>query len=315
MPLYTSVPIDDPKLHNQTELTRVSEEELRYYITPYPCSLPLKILRVICFFVFLGPIKMIFTFLFLFLYYVTVSFLGTLSPLFHNKREFKTWAGKLTYFSVRACLFSLGIVHISVNGEIHPETRTVVVNHLTMVDPISVLSQAPVSYLVMSSLKGISFFEHTSKIFDIIYVDRSKKEGITAQIQNFQNDPSYLPITIFPEGKITNGECVLGFRSGAFINDTPIQPITLRYKHYLCPRNMASIAWCQDDALEYIFQLFTIPFMTLEVTILDKLDWKGTDVEPAERAKQAELAMANQLGCLALANTNKEIFMKNKKED
>ena len=314
MPLYTSCPIDDPKLHNQTELTKVDEEGLKHYISAYPCPLHYQILRVITFFLFGGPIKFLIVLLSLLIFYVSVSILGFFSHFFKDKRRYKYYAGKITYFSERLCLFGCGIVHIKVNGELHPDTRTVVSNHLTMIDPISILSQVSVSYLVMASLKGISFFTQTSKIFDIIYVDRSKKEGITHQIQEFQNDPSYLPIEIFPEGKITNGECVMGFRTGAFINDTPVQPLAIRYKQYLCPRNMASVAWCHDSGLEYIFQLFSIPFMTLEVNILEPLVWSENEKDPQERAKKAELVMANFFGCLALANTNKEIFQKGKKD-
>lgn len=320
MPLYTSVPINDPNLHDQKEAKEVSQEELKHYITPYPITSSLRFMRFVCFIVFLGPFRLISCIISLILFFITVSVLGTIGklPFIKDKRKYKNWASKITYISERLCLLSVGIVYISLNGEIKPETRTIVSNHLTMVDPVSLLSQIPVSYLVMSGLKGNPFFSQTSKIYDIIYVDRSKKEGITQQVCDFQNNPNILPLTIFPEGKVTNGECVLGFRSGGFVNNTPVQPVTLRYKLWFCPRDMATISWVSDDTLEYIYQLFSIPFITLEVNILDPIKWEKPDMTPQEKANQAELIIANSLGCLALKNTNKEIFQKhlmNEKKD
>lgn len=317
MPLYTSVPPENPNLHNQKELKEITQEELKHYISAYPMTSTLRFLRFVCFVVFLGPIRLISCIISLILFFLTVTILGTIGklPFIKDKRKYKKWASKITYYPERLCLLSVGIVHITLKGELKPDTRTIVSNHLTMVDPVSLLSQIPVSYLVMSGLKGNPFFTQTSKIYDIIYVDRSKKEGITEQVRSFQNNPNILPLTIFPEGKVTNGECVLGFRSGAFVNDTPIQPVTLRYKLWFCPRDMATISWVCDDTLEYIYQLFSIPFLTLEVSILDQIKWERPDMTPQEKAEQAELIIANSLGTLALKNTNKQIFQKNLNEN
>lgn len=317
MPLFTSVPINDPNLHDQKELKEISREELQHYITSYPMTPTMRFLRFVCFIVFLGPIRLISCIISLILFFITVSILGTIGklPFIKDKRKYKKWASKITYIPERICLFSVGIVHITLNGELKPDTRTIVSNHLTMVDPVSLLSQIPVSYLVMAGLKGNPFFTQTSKIYDIIYVDRTKTEGITEQVCSFQNNRDILPLTIFPEGKVTIGECVLGFRSGAFVNDTPIQPVTLRYKLWFCPKSMATISWVADDTLEYIYQLFSIPFLTLEVNILDQIKWERPDMTPAEKAKQAQLIMANSLGCIALKNTNKEIFQKKKEKE
>lgn len=240
-----------------------------------------------------------------------VTVLGKIGELsfIKDKRKYKYYASKLTYIPERMCLLGLGIIHIKFTGELLPSTRTVVSNHLTMVDPVSILSQIPVSYLVMSGLKGNPFFTMTSKIFSLIYVDRSKKEGVTNQVREFQNDDKYLPLLIFPEGKVTNGECLLGFRSGAFVNNTPVQPLTIRYNMWLCPKKMATISWVEDDPIKYIFQLFSIPFMTLEIRILDQITF-DPETSPKERASKVHLIMANYLGCLALKNDNKQIFQK-----
>ena len=41
--------------------------------------------------------------------------------------------------------------------------------------------------------------------------------------------PHRRPILLFPEGTTTNGQYLLGFRTGSFIAGVPVQPIILKY--------------------------------------------------------------------------------------
>ncbi|OHT04663.1 Acyltransferase family protein [Tritrichomonas foetus] len=314
MPLYTPVPTNDPDLHQQKELSDVPDDQFEKYFEAKKPGLILRIYRFACFILFLGPIRFILTLFFLFIFYVGCSILPSFKQFFKTERAFKDWAQKILYPSIRGGLFCLGILHIKTTGSLKYDTRTIVVNHLTMIDIITVISQFDASFLSMSSLENVHFFKKTRQIFGLIFVNRSKSSGTTAEIQKIQNDPSVQPIVIFPEGKVTNGDALLGFRSGAFVNDTPIQPMTLRYNHWLCPKNMATIAWNEWNTLLYIYQLFSIPFMTLEIDILPQIIYKGNDKSPSERAAEVELLMANSLGCLALHKTNKEYFTKQKDE-
>jgi hypothetical protein len=58
--------------------------------------------------------------------------------------------------------------------------------------------------------------------------------------------------------------------------------------------------------------MLAIPFMTVDLTVLPPISWKGSGKTPQERAAESELQIANHLGTLASSRTNKELF---KKED
>lgn len=44
-------------------------------------------------------------------------------------------------------------------------------------------------------------------------------------------------LSVAPEGTLSNGRCLLSFKTGAFVAGTPVVPILLRYK--LKPHNPA----------------------------------------------------------------------------
>ncbi|OHT15407.1 Acyltransferase family protein [Tritrichomonas foetus] len=305
MPLYVNVPIDDPSMHNQTQLLDVDDETFNHSFDPKKPSAFVRFYRLICFIVFLGPIKFVVCISSFIIFYMMLWVLPIFRRFFKNNIDFKKWAAKVTYPAIRMILFGAGVIHMKVNGEFKEDTRTVVTNHLTGLDAASLFLTVPCQFLATAGARNNTLCYRGSLVFDMIYVDRTKAEGVTKQIGDAQNDPTRLPVAIFPEGRVTNGSCTIGFRSGAFVADTPVQPIAIRYKHWLMPESMATIAWCEWNFLLYVYQLFSVPFYTLEVTILDQMVNKNSEKKPDERAKEAELAIANYLGCPALSKTNK----------
>lgn len=234
-------------------------------------------------------------------------------PNFKSIKEYKLWAQKKVYPVVRVILFSIGILHIKRTGEIEPTTRTIIINHLTLFDILVAVTMFNSSYLAMASLKHISFMREANEIFNMVFVDRSKShQGTTETIREIQQDHKRVPIVVFPEGKVTNGDILLGFRTGAFISDEPLQAMTFRYNHWFCPRGLSTIAWVHTSDLFYIWQVYTIPFMTLEINILPQICFDGMKKTAAEKAQSVELMMANSLGCLAVKQTNKEYFQEHK---
>lgn len=310
MPLYTQVPINDSKLHDQTELTSVTKEEYENYFLPHPSNKYEDAMRIILFFVTFGPIRMLLTILCIIALYITMVILNRFfKNKFKSPKEYKLFGQKVLYPIVRVLLFSIGILHIKRIGEIKSNTRTIIINHLTLFDILVAVSMFDSSYLAMSSLKNIAFMKEANEIFNMVFVDRSKPgQGTTETICKIQADSRMLPIVIFPEGKVTNGDILLGFRTGAFISDAPLQGMTLRYTHWFCPRGLSTIAWVHPSDLFYIWQVYSIPFMTLEITCLPQVCFEGSNKTPEEKAKEVELMMANSLGCLAVKQTNKEYF-------
>lgn len=313
MPLYVNVPIDNPQYHNQTELLDVDDETFQHSFDWKKPNLPVKIYRFLCFIVFLGPIRIILTLLSVLLIYITFCILPLFKGRFKTGRSFKEWAYKVMHPIWRLLLFSIGIVHVKINGEVNYDTRTVIANHLTGVDAVTLFYTFPSMFLATAGIKDASFVYRGRMVFDQIYVDRTKKEGVTQIIRDAQNDPDKLPVAIFPEGRVTNGSCVLGFRHGAFVNDSQLQAVAIRYRHWLMPESMATISWVEWNFFHYIYQLYSVPFYTVETTILPPVVYDSS-IPIEKRAIEAELSIANTLGCPAISRTNKGVRIEKPKE-
>ncbi|OHS95906.1 Acyltransferase family protein [Tritrichomonas foetus] len=308
MPLYTECPSHNPDLHDQKELSYLNDKEFLNLFEPVHPSFPMKIYRLFCFILFLGPLKMVLCAFFFFVFFVTVSILPIFRRFFKTTRDFKTWAFFVCRPIVRLALFFFGIVKINIRGQIHEYSRTIVSNHLSLVEALLLLEQFPVAYLAASYLSKISFVARTAQVFDIVFVDRAKRSNITQQLIDIANDPMLLPVVVFPEGKVTNGDALVGFRSGAYISETMVQPLAIRYRMWLTPKTMATVAWNENNFKFYLYQFFSIPFMTVDIDCLEPLTWKGTTKSPQERAVESELQIANALGVLACSRTNKDIL-------
>ena len=218
---------------------------------------------------------------------------------------------KICRIPIRFILLGLGIIWINNTGEVDPETRTFISNHLAFFDILLHITRVPIGCIAMSSLKNNIFVKNTARMFDICFVDRSVSAGVANQLVAWQKDKTRLPVVVFSEGKVTNGEALLGFRTGGFVSDEKVQAMCIRYKMLFTPKGMATPAWLENDFLLYVYQLFSIPLMIVNIDVLPVLDLKDKDVK--ERAKMVQLQMANHFGCLAIEATNKKIFQNEEK--
>ena len=309
MPLYVPVPTNKKDLQNQKDLSDVTDEEFRAFFEPKRPHGWVRIYRVFCFIFFLGPLRILIWAASLAVFHIFMNISAHFESKFSSRTAYEKWLQRITYPLVRICLLAIGIVHIDAQGELHPQTRTIACNHLTPFDPICVFHGFPCAYLAMASLQKLAFFRSVARAYNVIFVDRAKAGGVSQQIIAEQENDKNPPLCVFPEGKITNGDCIIGFRTGSFISKRPVQGMTLRYKHWLMPKEMATVSWNEERPWMYLFQLFSIPFLTLEMRVLPPIDFPDS-ATPAERAKAVQLQMANSLGCLAVRRTNKELFQK-----
>jgi 1-acyl-sn-glycerol-3-phosphate acyltransferase len=310
MPLFTEDPHDYPHLHNQKELSNMTQEEFMALFEPTHPSLPIRFLRFFLFIVFLGPLKALLVGFCFILFFLVIIIIPHFQFLFKTSRAFKTWAFHVVRPIIRLGLFGLGIIRINLTGSVHPDARTIVCNHLSLIETIIILQQFPVSYLAADWLSRQPLIRQAAKVFDFYFVNRAKHQSGVEHLQEIANDPSMMPVLVFPEGKVTNGEAVLGFRTGAYVSDTLLQPVTIRYRQWLCPKTMSTFTWNDNSWTMYCYQLFSIPFTTVDLDILPPISWKGKKMSPAERAVESQLQIANHLGSLATCRSNRELFAK-----
>lgn len=315
MKLYINVPSESPDLHNQKVQSEVTDEEFQALFAVYPLTRNQEIVRFIFWVVSLGFIRFLLTVIFLIVFTITLKIALMFRSSFKTPIEFKRWAHNISKPVIRTVLFLAGIVKINKYNEIDPEARAFVCNHITMMDIVNILYWIPFTIVGHDGLRGNPFIEICASVFDLLYIDRSKTQGATQQISDLAQDPTRLPVVVFPEGKITNGDAVLAFRTGIFVSGVPVQPIAICYRSWF-PffKGQQTPAWLHNNIFMYLYQLYSIPFMTLDIHFLKTIHTKGENSTPAERAIEAQLAIANTLGTKAIDRTNKEIFQKQKTE-
>jgi hypothetical protein len=123
------------------------------------------------------------------------------------------------------------------------------------------------------------------------------------------------PVAIAPEGKTSSGDFLFRFRTGGFLTDEMIQPVTLRYSHWFPIANITMNS-LPRSVWERLFLCLCVPLGSCDITYLEPI---GKDVlaekTPEERADLTQLRMANSLGTLASARSSREIFGIKEKEE
>ena len=310
---FSCAPNNHPEFHEQTQLSDISEEEFNSQWQPRKYTWYHRLYHVICFFIFLGPIRL-FVFIPLFVIAIAIVVFLRWFQLKILKLDRKRWKKQLYVLlcvSIRFICAAFGHVHIRIKGKIDPETRIVISNHTAYHDPFIVSYVYPVSVVCKKEL-GDGILYYMLDVVDAIYVRRDQAGGATKVIIDHAHNSDVAPVLIFPEGTITNGDITLFFHRGAFLTEYKVQPVMLRYNQPLVPEGWNSYAWTQTDTFAYFFECLSMPFNFVDVTILPPMTVKDSDGTPEGFAKMAELRMANFLGTKATTRSSNEIFRKRK---
>jgi 1-acyl-sn-glycerol-3-phosphate acyltransferase len=100
---------------------------------------------------------------------------------------------------MRLGMFGLGIARLNVHGSIHPDARTIICNHLSLIETVILLQQFPVSYLAADWLSRRLIIQQAAHVFDFYFVNRAKHQGGVGHLVEIANDPSRMPVVVFPE--------------------------------------------------------------------------------------------------------------------
>ena len=316
MKLYTTVPPIDESCSNQTELSSISDEEFHALLKPNHYKWYHRVYQTICFFIFLGPLRLIVPF-FLFLAFMVFVVLGRL--VLHSiglGDKYKHLFLRIATLGFRFLLYSFGHLYIKVNGKVDPEARIIISNHLGFADPFAIEWTVNVSSVMKIELSKNPVFSLIYENCEPIYVDRSKSTGVTHYIIERANDPTKAPILIFPEAVTTNATYLLKFHRGAFVTDKKVQPVCMRYYQLFVPEGWNTYAWPEQDMFSHILRLLTMPFSWITLDFLPSMtlqDDGNGNVD--EFALKAQLKMANHLKLRAIDRSSNEIYRAKKQKN
>jgi len=305
------VPTEDPNLHHQKELTDISEDEFKEQYGAPVYKWYHRIFQLICFLLFLGPIRLVIgVFGFFFMSFVVLVLRKTLTLFGQSRLVCKKLAYDISIIGFRLLLFGFGHIKVKVDGEIDPEARIFISNHTGYQDPYVISVIKYISPVAKAEL-GATLLKDVIDCSDPIYVRRDQPGGQSKMIMARADDKASYPILIFPEGTLTRGGITLKFHRSAFLTPHKVQPMLIRYKMPFVPKGWNSYAWTNPNLLDYFFCILSIPWNTVTVTALPAitLDKEGNG-SVDEFAKYSQLLVANHFGNKAVTRSSDEIFRK-----
>jgi 1-acyl-sn-glycerol-3-phosphate acyltransferase len=185
---------------------------------------------------------------------------------------------------------------------------------VTICDGLLIYAKKAFTVVLMAGVRGVPLLGNCLAAGQSIFIDRGQKGGNSKLISEGIQNHGIAPLAIAPEGKLSNGTVVYKFLTGGFLTDEESQALAIRYYRPF-PWVGSTISWLVPTFKEWIWLAFSSPGYIAEVTCLPP--WtKGelADKTPEERAKIAQLAIANSLGTLAVSRSTKELFQGTKED-
>ena len=300
-------PIDNPMLHEQTQLSEITDQEYHDAWFPPKISCCKRFLQFWLLFLTLGIVRFLLIIGFFLIYLVLMLPIVIFS---HWECLIKkiTWYGiTVTRGFIRILMYCLGIVWVQKKGNYNPNARNYIYNHTSLMDGLMIYYAHPFSVVCHAGLRKVPVFGQILYASQAVFIDRSKQSGNSQAIKERMEDYSKLPCATAPEGKISNGTILFKFRTGGFLANVPIQPVTIRY-HQIWSFGCCSFNWLCDGFFEWLFGVLCVPFTYVTLTYLPTILPTDQPISPQIKAMQCQLDMANQLGCLAINRTSREIF-------
>jgi hypothetical protein len=308
---YDYFPTDSPDLHNQTALSEITDDEFHASYAAPVFTPAQRRWQVFFFIVGLGWLRMILYVLNMILFLIIISPFVILSqrcPWLVNPGM------TLGRYYCRTALFLVGIYWVQIQGDFDWDARQYSYNHVTIADGLLMFALRPLTVVLMAGIKGIPGIGPLMIAARSIFIDRSNKGGNSQLIKAGIENHEIPPLSVAPEGKLSNGTVLYKFQTGGFLSDEESQPLALRY-YRLFPWGGSTISWLVPTLGEWVWLAFS-GFGYIAVVSCCKPYKKGelADKTPEERATIAELAIANKLGTRATSRSTKDFFQKPKDE-
>ena len=312
MPLLSVCPYARDENKHQDHLTDITEEYFRSQLRMNHYTWYHRAYQIVCFIVFLGPIRVIGAALTFIIWGSIFAVTRALAEMFGYPPEVTdpfNWA--IGQFGVRLLVFWLGIIWINVEGELKPDTRVILANHMSAIDPFAVISKFRVTTLLKKEFGRITLLRSMTGVTRPIYVDRSQACGQTDRIRQRAQDHSAYPLLIFPEGTICRGDIMLKFHKGGFIAGEKVQAICVRfYTPFLPGRDWNSFLWAGPGMPQMLWRVLSMPWSICHMKVLPQTSLEEFGEGDIEKyAVKMQLMMANELGVKAV-NMSSDILYK-----
>lgn len=162
-------------------------------------------------------------------------------------------------------------------------SKLIICNHVSFIDTIYLLTRGLPNAVVGANTINLPIVGNTIKKFASVLVpnNEEQKKMLPDTISQINDRLTHIsiqnlnrPLVIFPEGATKNGNYLLKFQKGAFLNKITYQPILLNYKYkYFDP------SWTLNSGtFELIYYMCCQFFNKLEVIYLEPTNMSSDEI-------------------------------------
>lgn len=140
----------------------------------------------------------------------------------------------------------------------------IVSNHISFLEPLFVFyAHMPVivSAKENAELPIVGVFLQALQIIPVDRTSSTSRHDAALQIRRRSIDNRWPHIAIFPEGTTTNGKALISFKTGAFSQGLPVQPMVVKYQN-------VNPAWVDTGPFPVLLHLMTQPINYMKVKYL-----------------------------------------------
>lgn len=311
MKLTNQVPLYNEKYKHQTKLSSVTDDEFEDNDAAYKSTFTDRLIQLAFFIIFFGWLRIILIGILTAIYLVLMSpiiLLAYQESIVHHITPFGIL---ITQIYFRLVFFLCGLYRIRIRGKVDKRAKLFLFNHSSNFEGPIIYLFRPFIVICMAELKKAPIIGPILTAVNAVFVDRSIQGGTSKVITNYLNSKNEEPMALAPEGRCTKGHFLLEYRTGSFIANVPIQPVTVRYTHFL-PYGKTGVVWTHGHLIEWIIRLICMPGCIVDVHFMPVVDSKDFySKTPAEKALYCNLLMANDLCTMASDRSNRSIFLKN----
>ena len=305
---FEELPNFENKYSNQTELDKISIEELIKTRESLKKTTFFDFLLKLFYFFIIGLPKLILIIIFIIIFglifILLFIFWKSLGKNYYFGQSLKLY---WITFS-RVLLFLFGIIKINFLGECNDDARFIVSNHLCFFDIFLFLPILP-RILERKEILSLPLFKEFAELFGAIPVDRKNSCGLTLELIKFAEDSNNPKILLMPEGETNNGKFLFRFHLGAFLSDLPVQPVAIKYKLWGINSKISHISYLHENLLSFL-NFLCIPFITINVKFLEIISLKSIKCgDPRIFADEVSFLIGNELGSKVI-NLNSKSLLK-----
>jgi 1-acyl-sn-glycerol-3-phosphate acyltransferase len=296
----------DKSLHNQTQLSHVTEDEL-LELRRLPTYTRAQTIFHVIFFLIFGIPKLILAILYTLLAGPSFIFACSIWRVLGRPESGRLWLKSYWATLSRIFMALVGIWRVNFVGELDSSARFVTPNHTCFFDGWLLMGLG-LRPLGKKELLQVPCLKDMCEVYEGIPVDRRKSTGVSQVLLRNATDFTKPPVLILPEGATTSGDYMLRFHLGAFLSDLPVQPVAIRYKIWGTTRELHHISFFHNHPY-HLLVFLGIPFITAEVTFLEPFSLKEAQgATPRDLADKVGLAIANHLGVRMIDLSSSAIY-------